>query len=654
MTRRPNPELPGRELRIASILRSPELRSELAERAAGHKLAPRRDMDFSQRAIAEHLGKRRSSAEDADFFSSRQLSEAIIILTGRPVLFIRDGVIDKAALKEVEAKLKPARQRLKAPISGIGRIELLDHDTFEWCGTGWRVDEDHIITNRHVAMVFAQQQGPRFPFRFNQAGKQVRARVDFREEYQGAQSDEFGIAEVLWMADDADTAPDMAILRVKRDPGLPGPLTLAGRDAAPDQDIAVVGYPAKDSRNDAGVMAGLFQNVYDVKRFSPGLVVGAPEGAWYLTHDASTLGGNSGSAVLDLRTGNVVGLHFGGSYRKTNYAVKASVIRGLLARRSWVPVTSPTAVAAEGFTDAERTMKEMEGRAGYDPKFLGKTVALPTPGKSHRVRKTGFPAQALPYTHFSIVMSEVRRFPIFTAENLDGALKISLKRKDRWGYDPRLPKSAQVGHHDFYGPEPFDKGHMVRRENPGWGATAEEARLGEDDSFVYTNAVPQMPQLNQQTWLSLENYVLENARTEGFKVCVFTGPVFREDDPQYSEVQVPIDFWKVVVAIDADSGGLLASAYLLSQEGMMPLEGFRYGPFKTYQVPLLRAEELAGLRFPAAVRNADVLGKDAGNEMVATARYVEITSAQDIVLTPGRGPENAPAARKSRTARRRG
>jgi endonuclease G len=624
---------------------------ELAERAANQELASRRELDFSQRAIAEHLEKHRSPADDADFFSSRQLSEAIILITGRPVLFIRDGIVEKASLKDLENKLKPVRQRLKAPVSGIGRIELLDHDTYDWCGTGWRVDEDHIVTNRHVAMIFAQQQGPRFAFRFNQAGKQVRARVDFREEYRGANSEEFGIADVLWMADDTDAAPDMAILRIKRDPGLPGPLTLATRDAAPDQDIAVVGYPAKDSRNDAGVMADLFQNVYDVKRFSPGLVVAVPADAWYLTHDASTLGGNSGSAVLDLRTGNVVGLHFGGSYRKTNYAVKASVIRGLLARRSWVPVASPSEVAAEAFTDAERTKKEMEGRAGYDSKFLGKAVALPSPGKSHRVRETGFPDKALPYTHFSIVMSEGRRFPVFTAENLDGALKITLKRKDRWGYDPRLPKNAQIGHRDFYGPEPFDKGHMVRRENPGWGTTEAEARLGEDDTFVYTNAVPQMPQLNQQTWLSLENYVLENARTEGFRICVFTGPVFRDDDPEYSTVQVPIDFWKVVVAIDADSGGLLASAYLLSQEGMMPLEGFRYGPFKTYQVPLSRVEELADLAFPAAVRNADVFGKDAGKEMVATARYVEITSAQDIVLTPVRAPENVPPTRKAPGAR---
>jgi endonuclease G len=40
-----------------------------------------------------------------------------------------------------------------------------------------------------------------------------------------------------------------------------------------------------------------------------------------MTHDASTLGGNSGSAVVDIDSGDVVALHFAGEYLKANYAV---------------------------------------------------------------------------------------------------------------------------------------------------------------------------------------------------------------------------------------------------------------------------------------------------------------------------------------------
>ena len=41
------------------------------------------------------------------------------------------------------------------------------------------------------------------------------------------------------------------------------------------------------------------------------------------THDCSTLGGNSGSAVIDLDTGEVLALHFGGLYHEKNYCVPA-------------------------------------------------------------------------------------------------------------------------------------------------------------------------------------------------------------------------------------------------------------------------------------------------------------------------------------------
>ena len=167
--------------------------------------------------------------EDAEFFSARPLTEAIILEKVRPVLFVRDGLVDKAALAEVEAQLKSVRKALVKPISAVGRIELLDDDTYDWCGTGWRIDDDLIITNRHVANIFAQRQGPVFRYRLNQMGKQVRAQIDFREEYKDVTSEEFGVAEILWIAENTDAAPDVAVLRVRKDPGLPPPLSLANK-----------------------------------------------------------------------------------------------------------------------------------------------------------------------------------------------------------------------------------------------------------------------------------------------------------------------------------------------------------------------------------------------------------------------------------------
>ncbi|HEY8605479.1 MAG TPA: DNA/RNA non-specific endonuclease [Noviherbaspirillum sp.] len=623
--------LPPTELRIRSVLRSRKMRDAVAAAASRHELSHRRKLGFSADVVAEHLSSSPPASDEA-FFDRRQLSEAIVLIAGRPVLLVKDGVFETASLDELEQQLAPHRKALAAPIRAVGRIELSDHDTFEWCGTGWRIEEDLIVTNRHVANVFAQRQGRVFRFRVNQRGRQVRARIDFREEYRGLESEESAVAEILWIADDTAEAPDMAILRLLNDPSLPPPIRLLGKPLEPEQRIAVVGYPARDSRNDAGAMREIFGDIYDVKRFAPGEVVAVPPSDWYFTHDSSTLGGNSGSAIIDIESKSVAGLHFGGQFRKTNYAVKASVIRSLLARRSWVPVSRQELhVPEEGFSEKKRSVGYMRKRGGYDPRFLGVQVPLPKPGRSHRVLETnGEPA--LPYMHFSIVMSETRRLPILTAVNIDGGLKHRLKRQDAWGFDPRIPRQKQIGHGEFYGPAAFDKGHMVRREDPGWGRTQAEAALGEEDSFVYTNAVPQMPQLNQRSWLALEDYVLDNAKTQGFRVSVFTGPVFRGSDPQYEAVQVPLDFWKVVAMIDADTGGLCVSAYMLSQEGMLPEEGFRYGPYKTWQVPLQKVADEADLKFSRAMTDADVFGGAGMEERIAAGRFVEILSAHDVVL----------------------
>jgi V8-like Glu-specific endopeptidase len=63
---------------------------------------------------------------------------------------------------------------------------------------------------------------------------------------------------------------------------------------------------------------------------APGIVTYAAE--TLLAHDCSTLGGNSGSPVIELASGRVAGLHFGGQFREANLAVPAAVIQARMAR----------------------------------------------------------------------------------------------------------------------------------------------------------------------------------------------------------------------------------------------------------------------------------------------------------------------------------
>jgi hypothetical protein len=111
---------------------------------------------------------------------------------------------------------------------------------------------------------------------------------------------------------------------MSRDPG-----PLEGRN------VYVLGYPAPDYRNDAATLRSIFGQRYFVKRLQPGAAMAPPAGAIIpmgpcssgaepddvMFHDASTLGGNSGSCVVDLDTNQVIGLHFAGLYMQYNEAV---------------------------------------------------------------------------------------------------------------------------------------------------------------------------------------------------------------------------------------------------------------------------------------------------------------------------------------------
>jgi DNA/RNA non-specific endonuclease len=192
-----------------------------------------------------------------------------------------------------------------------------------------------------------------------------------------------------------------------------------------------------------------------------------------------------------------------------------------------------------------------------------------------------------------------------------------------------------------------------RREDPNWdpasgpadgSALAEQAN---EDTFHYTNAAPQHSTMNQgkQLWQGLENYILDSARTRGFRACVFTGPIARPDDPEIKPgVQAPREFWKLVAMIDADRDALHATAYLLSQGDLIrdllekrerteAVEGFVLGAHRTFQLAIRDLADATGFDFSAYLA-ADPLGRtDPGREAAADAAplFVPLESLADVV-----------------------
>jgi hypothetical protein len=106
--------------------------------------------------------------------------------------------------------------------------------------------------------------------------------------------------------------------------------------------IFTIGYPAEPRAGiyTSEVLNRLFRHRYGVKRFAPGEIergLGSAAdgtGETVFAHDATTLGGNSGSCVVDFGNDGrlVVGLHFAGAPKIANYAHANARLRVTLAQ----------------------------------------------------------------------------------------------------------------------------------------------------------------------------------------------------------------------------------------------------------------------------------------------------------------------------------
>ena len=246
--------------------------------------------------------------------------EAIVLPKERPVVDIRNGTYATPAAPFEHLGQSAARATIEAAIPSIGRIELPGHPSLPYGGTGFVVGENLLMTNRHVAELFATGLGrEELSFRSGQS-----AAIDFLRERDSQETLEFAIERILMI----HPYWDAALLRTTG-LGSVKPLVLA---VAPpgdlnEREIAVIGYPALDSRNNVELQNRIFGGVFNIKRLQPGKlrevsdITSFGHSVAAVTHDSSTLGGNSGSAVIDITGGSVVALHFAGRYLEANFAV---------------------------------------------------------------------------------------------------------------------------------------------------------------------------------------------------------------------------------------------------------------------------------------------------------------------------------------------
>lgn len=217
---------------------------------------------------------------------------------------------------------------------------------------------------------------------------------------------------------------------------------------------------------------------------------------------------------------------------------------------------------------------------GFDPLFIDKKTRLdlediiPESAKALLPVVEGNDQRILNYTNLSVLYNSKRRVPFVSAYQVDGNEKIQfVKRANSFKADPRIDAKIQLSQEGFYNLRKditeFEIGHMAANNEMAWGPAAQ---LQSYQTFHFPNSVPQAENLNTGIWKTLETYIIDEAATVpgNKRICVFTGPLLKSDDPAYKldpDFQIPLLFYKVIVF--STIRGLYSTAFIMSHEQRM-------------------------------------------------------------------------------------
>lgn len=284
--------------------------------------------------------------------------EAIILTDGtRPAIYVQDGTIDtgdeKLAASGWQQAVKDALPDIHRQIAATGRIlEGADRSADRVFGTAWMLEGGRVATAKHVLEHMAIKSGGQWFLNTTYL-------VDFAVEADRTPDPAkvFRVESVAFASPDTIAGSvdpkqlDLAILTLAPNglAQMPDPIPLAaspGADTLLDPDdprFFNVGHPARPfgswlvSGEDGNpntistdLLFALIGDRFGVKRFSPGMMMRKPgtfaqaggAGASVFHHDATTLGGSSGSGIMMTAPSGAVmaGLHYAGLFGTQNYA----------------------------------------------------------------------------------------------------------------------------------------------------------------------------------------------------------------------------------------------------------------------------------------------------------------------------------------------
>jgi endonuclease G len=339
-----------------------------------------------------------------------------------------------------------------------------------------------------------------------------------------------------------------------------------------------------------------------------------------------------------------------------NFNAPVNIFIGETAAK--VAATPPTPLVAtngNGFMKALTEKKQnfdpdYRHRPGYDRNFLTgfslnfPEVIAPRQDEMFIDYYTNKP-YVLKYHHYSLAMNKRRRLNMWTASNVDyNPDKKSTKDRSEfggedWTVDPRIPPQFQITDEQFYKPaKKIDRGHIVRREDNCWGDSELEIEFANADSYHWTNCTQQHQSFNRDAfgehglWGRLENQVQQQLPFADFRATIFAGPVLDNINDPFAEIsgvdiQYPLKFWKIIVAVDEQEGPV-SYGFILDQSDVINdqgigLERLDFSAFNAQQATISAISSLTGVIFDQKVYDTDALrSTDVGPEGLRPFRNV--------------------------------
>lgn len=263
----------------------------------------------------------------------RRIFYEIIVSLTRPSILVQDGTfsIDANDIEDVlKERLIESMPLLRKAIASCGQICLSNDNDLDAVGSGWLASPRLIVTTFSVVNKFAEvNEDNQIVIKKNAQGQTLAAFINFRKEYNRSTQIKIPIRKVLFL----DNYNHSALLEIDHSEAqsqniFPLIIDDQTRICAGDY-VASIGYPGEDTRLDPEWNKTIFDGIYDVKRISPGQIRTVESS--YLVHDCSTTTWGSGSPIVNLKSGKVVGMHFSGdNQRKLNHAVPGWTLKKLI------------------------------------------------------------------------------------------------------------------------------------------------------------------------------------------------------------------------------------------------------------------------------------------------------------------------------------